>query len=157
LYVTNDRFFVSKEDFASQICDAAEATGDASLKPKDGNWDDFKAFLCKILSLEKTLGISSKAQEIMLEHGHIFCRARIVTDLRPVFGSRVEGGPIAGIIVHSLKLTYHESGNPDTKDTYLALDHKDMEKLRELLVRASRKEKSLKATAKKGGVNVLEV
>lgn len=161
LYIELDRHGITSHEIAKQVSDLAQAESSPDLQPADGNWKSFADDLAGLLSLGGTLGVTSKANEIKLAHERVFCDARILTDLRPVYQTNVEDGPAAGIIVHTLKVTYHErltghEGNPSTEDFYVALDKEDISRLSELMTRALRKEESLKKIARERDLDVLE-
>ncbi len=147
----------SAEKFAADVCDTIQAYKDPSLPTKEVDWSEFKSYLTQILSLDDTLGVSAKASQLRSEQDHVYCTARILTDLRPVYGRDVDKGPLAAVVVHQAKITYHENGEETTKDFYVALDSSDIVELKKLLDRASRKEASLTAIARRGDLNVLEL
>ena len=156
MYVSMDLSRQPTEKFVEDVTAALKASGDSTLRPKDGDWGSIQSFLSQVFSLETTFGVSAKATDIRSEYKHVFCTARILTDLRPVYGRDVEERPSAGVVVHEAKITYHDSGEEQTKDFYVALDNDDIQQLKKLLDRATRKEASLKTSARKGGINVLE-
>ncbi len=156
LYASMDIARDSPQVFASKACEAIRASVDLASQTKEVDWDGFEAHLARALSFDETLGVSAKASELRAEYGKVFCSARILTDLRPVFGTDVDKGPLAAVVVHNAKITFHENGEETTKDFYVALDSEDIAELKKMLDRASRKEASLVATARKGGTNVLE-
>jgi hypothetical protein len=96
------------EDFVEQVCDAMEIIPQEDLRVPSSERELFKGKLFTLLSSD-FFGIVAKAYDLATE-GRTFCSARILTDLRPVFGARVEDGPQAMVVLHTLKLTYHEGG-----------------------------------------------
>lgn len=98
--------------------------------------------LSKILSV-RSLSIGAKAQRLLFEHEKNLTGARIVTDLRPVFGDKVADGPAALIIIHELKLSYLEGS--EIKDVFFAMDTKDLQVLMDVLERAKQKNETLKS------------
>jgi len=157
LYASMDITHDSPEVFASKASDTIRNSKDSALPTREIDWENFAAHLTQVLSLDETLGVSAKASELRSEYSNVFCTARIMTDLRPVFGRDVDKGPLAAVVVHEAKITFHESGEEPTKDFYMALDSEDIEELRKQLDRASRKEMRLASSARKGGINVLEL
>ena len=91
------------------------------------------------------LGIASKIVDLRTEDERVFCTGRILTDLRPVFGSRLEDGPQGMIVVHLLKLSYHSAADKH-QEFYVSLDSDDLQTLRTLIDRAEAKAKSLSAS-----------
>ncbi len=157
LYESMDIAGDPTEKFAADVCDTIQASKDPELPTKDVNWNEFKTYLTQVLSLDDTLGVSAKASQVRSEQNHVFCTARILTDLRPVFGRDVDKGPLAAVVVHQAKITFHENGEETTKDFFVALDSTDIVELKKLLDRATHKEASLTASAREGGINVLEL
>jgi len=156
LYVSMDIAGEPVESFTRTVMEAIKPSMGPDLKLKDAEWAQFQEYLAEVLSLDETLGISAKATDIRSEYDRTFCTARILTDLRPVFGRDVSKGPPVAVIIHAAKITFHESGEDATKDFFVALDSTDIRDLRRLLERATNKEESLKAVARQGGINVLE-
>ena len=72
------------------------------------------------------MGLDSKADDLRTEDERVFCTAKILTDLRPVFGSHVEDGPHGMIVVHLLKIGYH-SGSEKLHEFFVSLDSGDSE------------------------------
>jgi hypothetical protein len=104
------------------------------------NCTAFKRCLNDLLTAD-VFSIGAKALALMQEHERTFCQARIITDIRPVFGSEVSKPPRAVVVAHTLRISYHEGD--ERKDFYVALDSDDIESLRELLDRADAKARSL--------------
>lgn len=100
----------------------------------------------------KQLFYASKVNGLLTEYGNLFLRARIVTDIRPVFGIRPEEAPEAGVIIHNLHIHYQAHSEGDHKDFYIALDSKDIQILKAALERAEAKEKSLQQLYEKTGL-----
>ncbi len=156
LYVSMDIANESPETFAGEVIHTIRESKDPEFHLEEGKWDDFRQYLAEILSLDATLGVSAKASELKTEYANVFCTARIITDLRPVYGRDVLKGPTSAVVVHEARITYHEDGADATKDFYVVLDSEDIQQLRKLLARAVNKERSLKSVARKGELNVLE-
>jgi len=109
----------------------------------------------QLLDMDASLGITSKAYDIATEHEHVFCDVRILTDIRPIFGSSVEDQPKDAVLVHMLKIGYHESGVGDHRDFYIALDTFDLYALSEAVQRAESKEQALLRMAGKADLRLL--
>jgi len=70
------------------------------------------------------LKILSKSLNTINENDNVYLNSKIINDIRPI----LLDGKIGGVMLyHSLKLTFIE--NDDSKDFYVALDTKDLEKL----------------------------
>lgn len=106
------------------------------------DWEKAQRLIGDLMHLDQSLGVSSKVLGVIGDHDHVYCRSRVLTDVRPVFSSSVSDPPAALVVVHTLRLTYHSDG--DMHSFYIALDAADLEDLREQIERAVEKEKSLR-------------
>lgn len=140
----------SPERLAEELTQAAQDSGDARLqKPVEG-WEKFRKRLSEILSLDETLGVSSKAAFVAMQAPRHLHGVRVLTDARPVFADDAAMPPSALVIVHTLQLEVHEDG--DERDYFVQLDFDDLHELRHAVDRALKKERSLKELLKKTGV-----
>lgn len=135
-------------DFAKAICDAMEATGLETLK-LSGERARFESDLIKLLSVE-SLSASIKAQTVLNEYEHVVCNTRLLTDLRPIFGSGKIETPVGMGIVHTLRIRYHEGET--MKEFFVAMDSDELEELTGTLERAREKEKSLQSFLERAGI-----
>jgi hypothetical protein len=119
---------------------AMAASGVKALAVTDDNKRDFTSKLTHLLSL-KPVERASKIEQLKADHSAIFYDAKIVTDMRPVFDDPHER-PIGAIVVHTLKVITHESGQH--KELYFALDNDDVATLKKIADRALDKSSSLK-------------
>lgn len=107
--------------------------------------ENFESNLYELLSTEN-FGLSIKAIELSSEYEKIFNDCRIITDVRFAFNTDIEDKIETGIIVHNLRIKYYQGEN--NSEIFLALDNLDLNDLKEQIVRAQRKEKSIKANFK---------
>jgi hypothetical protein len=136
------------EELAEQVIQAAIGS-DIRIESRNA----FKDRLVKFFELD-TLLVSAKALGILQSNENLFCSARILTDVRPVFGSDPNISPTAAVMVHMLDLGYHKNG--ELKHLYIAMDSLDIDILREALDRAESKAESLKLLIKKAGMEFLD-
>ncbi len=146
LYVVKSAREVSTEEFAEQVCDAMEVLSSDELRLPHEEREEFKAKLVALLGAD-VFSLVSKVYDLATEDERVFCNARILTDLRPVFGARIEDGPRAMVVLHHLKLGYHQ-GSERHQQFHIALDGDDLETLRKLIDRAEAKASSLKLALK---------
>lgn len=92
-----------------------------------------------MLSIE-TLQIAFKASHLANEHDRVFSLAKVVTDIRPVFGSEV-GNPVGAVIMHTLNIDYFSNGTHE--EFRVALGAEDLNVLRGVIERAEQKAKAL--------------
>lgn len=139
-------------EFVEDVCNAVNESGIAKPRLSDDDCVAFKRCLSDLLTAD-VFSIGTKARVLMQDHERTFCRARILTDIRPVFGPEVSESPKAVVVVHSLKISYHEGR--ELKDFYVALDSDDIESLRKLVDRADSKAKSLESVIEAARVPTL--
>jgi hypothetical protein len=146
LNMTRINFDISIDQFAQDVVDAMQ--GEDGLLPQKFNR---VAFLPQLTSLLKTpsIDVSSRANDVQHEYEKLFSSARILTDLRPLFGS--SGTEILGMmIVHNLEISYHH--NHEYKEAFFAMDESDLALLRKALDRAELKAASLQQVLKKSEI-----
>jgi hypothetical protein len=97
-----------------------------------------------------TLNTLSKAIRLQRDGERLYCDAKILSDIRPVFGDDVSQGPISVVITHTLKLGYHEGD--DHKEFFIVLDAQDLINLSEVIERAHEKAETLDALLEKTGL-----
>ncbi len=129
-------------EFAELLVEAVERSEDGELQLTNENRDRFKDRLVRLLDVA-ALDATSKALDVLLEHEHTLHSARIMTDIRPIFGSNTEDPPEAMLINHMLKLSYHDESE-EVKEFYVALDTEAVSLLIKTLERANSKAESLK-------------
>src|SRR6185437_9861138 len=144
LYLVRLRSSVKPEQLATDVAQSFREMDNAVSA------DILKDRLTTLLALDSLNLVDAKAKELQIEAEHAFCDSRILTDLRPVFGSNVSDSPEAMIIVHTLKIGYHDSRSQKHREMYIALDADDINNLAEVLKRAQDKGKSLKKTLAPG-------
>lgn len=157
LYLILDRKETSLDALIEDVLKALGATGNPQLKLEGLALDSFRDRLRKLLSFEKVLGVTAKALDVLSEQERFFCQARILTDIRPVFPLRSEESPAGFVLIHTLRITYHQAGGADHKDFHLALDGAGLEELEGVLERAKRKEETLRGLLKGKGLLAFEV
>jgi hypothetical protein len=129
---------VSLDRFVKDVCESL--VEHAELKSSDE--PALRKRLTKLMDID-ALNIAAKAALLQHEYPYTFCGARVLTDVRPVFGKDASTSPVALVIAHTLKLEYHGAGG-HLNELYMALDPEDISELREALDRAEMKNNSLK-------------
>jgi hypothetical protein len=150
LYVARTSGDHSIADFVEHVCEAMEESGEATLVPKGGDWSSFKERLIRLLDTDQSLAVTAKAADVMTQQAHSYCSARVITDLRPVFKTDPGEVPEAALVIHTLKITFHEGDK--VNQFFVALDSKDVRDLRDLLDRAEQKERALAAVMSAAGL-----
>ena len=142
---------------------AADAFFDAlaaGLKEADGwdaadaeSWSSRREYVARALEPSGTIAVAAKAGELLLEQQLVFCTARTLTDVRPVFDESAEHIQLF-LPFHTLAITCHEAG--ETREIHIAMDLSDMIRLREQLERAERKETLVRQRLTDAGLSVIE-
>jgi hypothetical protein len=145
---------LSGEEFLAAVERAALRTDKANLSPPAVEWEAGKRRLGALLDGSLGLATTAKATDLLFEHANVICSARILSDLRPIFGSDVAQDPTALLVIHQLRVQYHKNGQ--IEEMFFAMDAKDLADLQAALERAEKKAATLKSIAKRAGVPVLE-
>jgi hypothetical protein len=157
LQIARETLDLSPHEFVVELRHEMEIHEGINLKASDAMV--FEQSAETLLSAEGTLALTSKAGMVMREHRNLYHKGRVLTDLRPVFGTDVDEVPAALVAIHTLKVTYshvsHAMG--DIGEFFVALDRADVIKLIDVLGRALKKEDSLRHLVDKTSVTFLEV
>jgi hypothetical protein len=97
-----------------------------------------------------TLNVLSKAIRLQRDTARVYSFAKIISDVRPVFGDEVSKGAISAVITHTLKLGYYEGG--EYREFFIVLDEADLINLQEVIERAHEKSETLDGLLKKSGL-----
>lgn len=132
---------VSAEMFAADLNKSLQTIEEPPLNEMDDEQrNNLTSYISEILTLDKSLGITAKALGVMTEHEHVYCRARVLTDMRPIFGEDIST-PDAFVTTHTLRIGYHD--NQEHKDIFITMDRNDVKELIDMLKRAEQKEEAL--------------
>jgi hypothetical protein len=141
-YINN----VPISSFLDDVCESLSA------KKADVNTAALKSRLGQLLQTAP-VALAAKASTIQREHPNVLINARILTDLRPVFGDSPESVQ-AAVVFHNLKLTYMQCN--ESREFFVALDDQDLAMLQKTVIRAEAKSKALRTFAEKSGLPDLE-
>ncbi|MBZ5526227.1 MAG: hypothetical protein LAP21_28755 [Acidobacteriia bacterium] len=147
LYSVKSQRDTTVEEFVEDICDAAEDFDSEELRLPHSERDQFRDKLLTLLNAD-LFALAAKAYDLKTDDERIFCHARILTDLRPVFGQKIADGPKAMLVMHLLKIGYHQ-GNDKHQEIIISLDSDDLASLRKTIDRAEAKAQSLGSTVRK--------
>jgi hypothetical protein len=151
LYLSNLHHDFPPTQMAKDISEALQAASPDKLSDQDRK--QIKERFTKLLSIE-SLEIAAKALGILRNNQNVFHDARIITEIRPIFGSKVDEPPPAAVILHMLNIGCH--GTDGHKEFFIAFDTDDIAVLRDVIDRADAKAESLKVTLSKAGIAYLE-
>jgi elongation factor P hydroxylase len=139
LYRVREYFDENVPEFAASITAALQE----SLNFPATEAQAFEDRLKRLLTIT-TLGVASRAAILKREYERKFCTARILTDARPVYVDSPSSPPSAMMIMHNLRITFHDDTG-EMREVYIAMDDDDLMTLRGLVDRAEEKTKSLQS------------
>jgi hypothetical protein len=145
---------VTVTQFAADLREAMRDSGNKELAVPDEEAPGFERRISKLIQAD-ALNVAAKAADLRVEYPKLFCDARILTDLRPVFGADPAARPIGFVFAHTLKLDFHVADGGH-EEFYVALDSGDIAKLKDVLRRAEIKSESLRALLKEAGIRDLD-
>jgi hypothetical protein len=132
----------------------------SGLRPEESGWsnEEFENWKSASGSFRQLfelpiVRLSAKALDLSYEHSHLLQRARIITDVRPIFdhdATRIE----ASVISHKLMVRYDDVEGEHVLS--LSVDERDVKELIKQCERALRKAQTAKAQLEdKAGVKTL--
>lgn len=95
--------------------------------------------------------VVSKALTLSLDHERVYLDSKVITDIRPIFGTDDEPSVDGALVNHVLRMTYIDAAGVRTTIS-LALDSRDLVGLKSALDRAEKKEVAVRALLEAGGV-----
>lgn len=95
----------------------------------------------EVLARLPVIAITAKTKDIASEHDRIFHSARVLTDIRPVFGDDPHQPPLGAVVSHLLRIDVFRHGK--LEDYFVALDNSDLVALKAVVDRAIEKNQSL--------------
>lgn len=95
--------------------------------------------LLQIFQVQGALAQTIKGLGLLAENEKLFLNNRIITDIRLLFDSKDSSIVNGAVILHQMKITYHQ--NSQEKEFFISLDSADLNKLKENISRALEKEK----------------
>jgi hypothetical protein len=132
---------LSTADLVKSLCETMKKSDKEHLKLNDEECDTFHSRLSTLFAIE-SVTYPVKTSEIISDHDHIFVRARVVSDIRTVFGPDTEQLPKGAAIIHMLNIEYQQGAR--TEKIYMAMDAQDIRSFILTLQRALSKEANLK-------------
>lgn len=137
LYFIRDLAGVSPTTF---LDDLMEGIG-SQLKVTARDSAKLRSVFERILDID-SLNIVSKAARLQRDGERLFCTAKILSDIRPVFSADPTVRPAGAVLSHALKLGYDEG--KEHREFHVVLDSEDLEALAGVVERARAKDKTLR-------------
>lgn len=136
---------ISVDEFVEEVAAALESVPKTELRLLANERAAFKEKLSVLLNAS-IFGVLSKVHDLKTEDERVFCHARVLTDLRPVFGPQIDDGPTGMVVMHHLKIAFHKAGSGgEHQEFFVSLGSDDLQDLRKLLDRAEAKANSLRS------------
>lgn len=132
------------DQLASELVVAMKEAGSDELAVPENEVPRFQERIGRLLTFE-SLDSASKAAELALDRPQVFCTAKTVTDLRPVFGADPAQRPVGAVVTHTLRLEYHKGKGGDVEVLHIAMDSHDIAKLKDVLEQAEAESRSLRS------------
>jgi hypothetical protein len=154
LYRVKDKKGLSNEDISQKAVESLSHAKNEEIKISEEKQPVLKDRIKKLLSFDASVGVTAKALDVMTDQDRVFCNARILSDIRPVFTTSLESAS-AAVIVHTLRIGFHQDDKH--QDFYFALDGSDLKALKEIILRAEKKTKALEAILEKSNTKCLKV
>lgn len=153
LSVAQVRANISTSQLTGDVCTVMGQSENQQLKLGGEECDSFRDRLVGLLNIE-SLMYPAKANWVMADHDRIFQQARVLTDIRAVFGPDIGVLPKGAVIIHMLNVTYRHGGKKD--NFYVAMDSLDVESLIATLQRALAKATTLNKVLEKADLTRLD-
>lgn len=138
LYNVRELSGVGSSRFLDDLMDTIKSS--ARFKVAGSNLPKLRSVLQKLMSIE-TLHLVAKAARLQRDGERIYCLGKILSDIRPVFGSNPVARPAGAVLTHTLRIGYHDGDGH--KEFYVVLDSEDLVALGEVVERAKAKGKAL--------------
>jgi hypothetical protein len=139
LYDIRELSGVSAETFCEDLIDSIRSNPDAQLSKRQ--LPKIRLFFEKILEIGN-LRTLAKASRLQRDGERLYCSAKILTDVRPVFKTDPSERPEGAVVTHTLKMGYHEGSAH--KEFHVVLDTGDLVALNDAVSRALAKDKTLR-------------
>ncbi len=124
------------DDFMEGFQNVPELAGEKSEVPK------LRGKFEKLLNID-SFNLLSKAKRLQRDGERLYCDAKIISDIRPVFGTAPTDRPVGAVVTHTLKIGYHE-GEERHREVHIILDSVDLDALSGIISRAQAKDRTLR-------------
>ncbi len=147
-------------DVAGIVADLVEAATSSDVFPEEeakaGAIENLQTRMSALLSAGDAIELTTRIADVYLSHAKLFRRARILSDIRPVFGVDSIDEPQVGAIVHNLAITTENATGTDADTPYIAMNIHDLRELKQVVERALLKDDVLRRTIASTGMTYVE-
>lgn len=131
-------------EIVAVVADSPDLEVDAADRPKVRD-------RLSVLLAEPVVAALAKASSIAYEHQNSFDSARVVSDIRPIFGDDPTVEPSGAMITHTLHIDY--VGSEGHSSLYVTLSGTELEELASSVRRAQEKDETLRRLVVKAGMH----
>lgn len=135
------------EDIADRVA------SDKGLSLESQQVSALREWLTRVLR-DPGLNALAKGYDLGLDYPAIFHTARVLTDIRPVFGTEPNRDLIGAVVSHTLKIDYFVRSGHD--ELYVRLSDEDLDELADAIARAKEKGEKLRAFLNSSGLARLD-
>ena len=153
LYEIREFSGVPPPRFLADLMDGIRQIPELQLAPKE--LSKFQSVFERLMDIEP-LNTVAKAKRLQRDGERLYCTAKILSDIRPVFGSDPDTRPSGAVLTHTLKLAYHDGTGRSHREFHVVLDSNDLEALEEVITRAKAKDRTLRELLKGMNLPTLE-
>jgi len=139
LYHIRELAGVDQVQFLDDLMEGIGEIPGAPISQK--NLPKLRSVLEKLLNIE-ALSIVAKAARLQRDGERLYCKSKILSDIRPVFGSDPTNRPLGAVLTHTLRIGYHQGSGHE--EFHVVLDSNDLEELSEVIQRAKAKDRALR-------------
>lgn len=152
LYYVREFSEVGLNRFVNDLIQTLKTSKDSALAIAPEDADRVKDRFKNLLSIEN-VSMISKGLKLQRNGEHLYCEARIMSDIRPVFHEDVSIRPAGAVVSHTLKLGYHKGG--EHEEFFIVLESADLKALKQTVERAIAKESTLRQLMADSGLEDL--
>ena len=135
----NIREEIEKDEFINDIVTSYD---EINTELSEDKREKLIGYLQNFLEADGQIKHTIKAAILLRENEKIFIESRVLSDIRIVFEEKIENPKQCAVIIHQLKIEYHENGEP--KEIFVALNTEDLKQLKETANRAIEKDKLIR-------------
>jgi hypothetical protein len=114
----------------------------------------FGAVIAQLIAAP-VLQTSAKAVSVLNQQERLFDEARIMSDIRPIFGDDPTERPAGAVVVHTLSIKHQTDGRLGTIN--VAMDRNDLVELKSTVDRAIKKADALSGVVEAAGLSLFEL
>ncbi len=154
LYISQQGSSIPLSSIINEIAESLREQNEDESERSEEFIGRFKERLNDLLGIDRAKLIV-KSNDILRENARTYGTARILSDIRPVFGENIDQPPQSAVIVHMLKISYFK--DQEQREFVVALDTKDIQQLIDTLERAKKKTETLNSLASLANMTPIEI